>query len=384
MDALSRAGSALGLEGWIVVSECSGVLLDVNPIRPARKAARPDGRPGYLEPAVGQVYSRRAAGLNPVSLALDQAAVALLPPGEQAALRPRLLESVPRAITRGLGIPLGDSNLPLGGLAILVPDSAQEACHVVFGQALFSAKAINLALALRQELQTNLEVVAGMAHEVKNPLTAVKGFLELSLAERTEVPEYSAVALRELDRAISLLEDYCLFSRAPRIVPTQSLAADGLLAETALLARGLVASGPAVSIVSRGSDPGLAIKADPPRIRQVFLNLCRNAVEAMPGGGVLTLGAAADNGDVVFEVADTGVGIPPGDAGRVFEAFYTTKPTGTGLGLPVCRRIVEAHGGRMTFESRPGQGTAFQVRIPRLKAGYGDPASSASSSSGVS
>lgn len=377
VDALTRAGNALGLEGWVAISECSGVLLEVSPVGGCPRAASGPtagaapgatgaighrGHPGHFAPKVGQILSWCTAGPNPVSLALEQAGVALIPPGDGAVFAPGAFG---RTVS-GLGVPLGDSAVPLGCLAVLVPDREQEACLAVFGQALFSAKAINLALNLREERQANLEVAAGMAHEVKNPLTAVKGFLELTLAHRTEVPEYAGLALRELDRAISLLEDYCLFSRAPRIMPTQCVAVDGLIAEAALVARGLVASGPSISIVSHGADPGLFIRADPPRVKQVLLNLCRNAVEAMPEGGVLTLGGWADGGDVVIEVGDTGVGIPPCDVGRVFEPFYTTKPTGTGLGLAVCRRVVEAHGGRITFETHPGRGTTFQVRIPRV------------------
>lgn len=357
VDALTRAGSALGLDGWVVVSECSGVLLDVSTTTVPGGGARRRHR----APGVGQVFSMRTAGVNPVSLTLDQAGVALLPPNDDT-------DTVPLGAPvawKGLGVPLGASSVPLGCLAVLVPDRPQGACQALFGQALFSARAINLALALRQERQANLEVAAGMAHEIKNPLAAVKGFLELTLAHRTDVPEYAGVALRELDRAISLLEDYCLFSRAPRILPTQQVAIDGLLAETALVARGLVASGPPVAIAFLGTDPNLYIQADPPRIKQVLLNLCRNAVEAMPDGGALTLRGRADGGEVVIEVTDTGVGVPPSAAGRIFEPFYTTKQTGTGLGLSVCRRVVEAHGGRITFESRPGQGTTFQVRLPR-------------------
>ncbi len=357
VEALARAGNALGLDGWVVVSECSGVILEAGALAAAGGKSE---RRSYRVPAVGQAFSFRVAGVNPISLALDQAGVALLPPDEGTGRAP----GGTTGITKGLGVPLGEPPVPLGCLAVLVPDHPQEACQALFGQALFSARAINLALALRQERQANLEVAAGMAHEIKNPLTAVKGFLELTLAHRMEVPEYAGVALRELDRAISLLEDYCLFSRGPRIIPTQAVALDGLLAEAALVARGLVASGPPVTVASLGADPDLFIHADPPRIKQVLLNLCRNAVEAMPGGGVLTLGGRAEGGEVVIEVSDTGVGVPPSMAGRIFEPFYTTKQTGTGLGLAVCRRVVEAHGGRITLTSQPGQGTTFQVRLP--------------------
>jgi signal transduction histidine kinase len=356
IEALSRAGATLGLSAWIILAECSGVLLEVRSAGPVSAEALRGRRSG---PEVGQVLSLQAAGPNPVGLALDRAQVVLMPPptdGGQGGGKP---------VMSGMGIPLGESAVPVGCLAILLPPAAQEAVPALLGQALFSARAIDLALVLRHERAANLEIAAGMAHEIRNPLTAVKGFLELTLDHRATLPEYTGIALRELDRAISLLEDYCLFSRAPRITPTQRLNVDGLLSETALVARGLTASGPPVAISYLGSDPDLLVLADPPRIKQILLNLCRNAVEAMPGGGILGLRAAAQEGEVVLEVSDTGVGVPPSEAGRIFEPFYTTKPAGTGLGLAVCRRVAEAHGGRLTFESRPGQGATFRLHLPR-------------------
>jgi len=357
VDALTRAGTALGLAAWVVLAECSGVLLEVSATTNLTDSGSRDSR--RFLPEVGGVLSLQAAGPNPIGLALGQAAVVFLAPGADTGRGAR------KPVVAGLGIPLGESPVPVACLGILLPHERQDAAQALFGQALFSARAIGLSLILRQERAANLEIAAGMAHEIRNPLTAVKGFLELTLDHRTAIPEYTGVALRELDRAISLLEDYCLFSRAPRITPTQRLVVDGLLAETALVARGLVASGPPVIITYLGCNPDLIVLVDPPRIKQILLNLCRNAVEAMPAGGVLSLRAASQNGEVVLEVSDTGVGVPPSDVGRIFEPFYTTKPAGTGLGLPVCRRVAEAHGGRLTFESRPGQGTTFRVHLPR-------------------
>lgn len=310
-----------------------------------------------LRPEPGLILSLASAGPNPVGLALDQVAAALVPPaGEPAGAGSLQL--------CGLAMPLGDRSVPVACLGVLLPGRPQTAAQALLGQALFSARAVELALALRYERSANLQVAAGLAHEVRNPLTAVKGFLELTLAHRSEVPEYAGVALKELDRAISLLEDYSLLSRAPRIQPTQPVSISGLVSEAALVARGLVAAGPQVIIDHTDSEPGLETLADPPRLKQVLLNLCRNAVEAMPEGGVLTLKAAREAGEVVIEITDTGVGIPASEVSQIFEPFYTTKATGTGLGLSVCRRIVEAHGGRITLDSRPGRGTTFRVHLP--------------------
>jgi signal transduction histidine kinase len=101
---------------------------------------------------------------------------------------------------------------------------------------------------------------------------------------------------------------------------------------------------------------------DGQKVKQVLINLARNAIEAMPGGGILTVSARPHNDGVAIEVADTGVGIEAGL--DVFDFFTSTKRGGTGLGLPISLRIVEAHGGRLTFDSVPGKGTTFTVLLP--------------------
>jgi len=105
----------------------------------------------------------------------------------------------------------------------------------------------------------------------------------------------------------------------------------------------------------------------------VLLNLCLNAVDAMPGGGVLTLGAARDSeNQITLTVSDTGFGIDPENATKIFQPFFTAKKRrGLGLGLSICDRIVRTHGGTITVRSRPGEGATFSVRLP-LKKGSAD------------
>jgi len=351
LGALARAGTSLGLGGWVVLSETSGVVLEMAVIEGVPASC------GGPVPEPGLVLSLQAAGLNPVGLALHTGAVAVVPPDVQSGRRGgRRLH--------GLGVPLGRTAVPVGCLAVLLAGGTPSAAVALMGQALFSARTVELSLALRRERLDNLRAAASLAHEVKNPLAAVKGFLQLALADEDGVPKYAGVALRELDRAIGLLEDFSLFSCAPRITPDREVSVDGLLSEAALLARGLVAGGPPVVIDYEDSGSEAKVLADPKRLKQVILNLCRNAVDAMPHGGRLSLRAKTDNGEVIIEVSDTGCGIPPSELGRIFEPFYTTKEAGTGLGLPVCRRIVEAHGGRITVESQPGRGTTLRVHLP--------------------
>jgi signal transduction histidine kinase len=121
------------------------------------------------------------------------------------------------------------------------------------------------------------------------------------------------------------------------------------------------------------SNPELFIRADSGHLKQVLINLARNAVEAIDGEGMVTLRARAARAPldgrqtdaVILEVTDDGRGIPPEIEKRLFDPFFTTKETGTGLGLPIAARIVEKHGGMLQYQTRPGHGTTFGVVLPR-------------------
>jgi two-component system sensor histidine kinase HydH len=130
------------------------------------------------------------------------------------------------------------------------------------------------------------------------------------------------------------------------------------------------------TVEGQAREKGITVKADlspgfpeafidSDRMTQVFLNLFLNALAAMDRGGVLSVNVTRhDEGSLRVSVTDTGAGIRKGDIGRVFDPYYTTKPSGTGLGLAIVHRIVEAHGGEIRLESEPGKGTTFTILLP--------------------
>ena len=111
------------------------------------------------------------------------------------------------------------------------------------------------------------------------------------------------------------------------------------------------------------------INADPQQLQQVLVNLCLNAVDAMPAGGKLTLRAMQNSpGQMVLAVADTGFGIDANTLPKIFQPFFTAKKwRGMGLGLPICERIIKSHGGRIDVVSQPGQGTTFTIHLPMIQ-----------------
>jgi signal transduction histidine kinase len=103
---------------------------------------------------------------------------------------------------------------------------------------------------------------------------------------------------------------------------------------------------------------------DANQIRQVFLNLLRNAIDATPPGGTITLQFLLDNRYIIIKLTDTGMGIPADNKDKIFDLFFTTRPKGTGLGLAICKKIVQDHGGEITIESAEGQGTSVTIKLP--------------------
>jgi two-component system nitrogen regulation sensor histidine kinase GlnL len=218
------------------------------------------------------------------------------------------------------------------------------------------------------------QLAAAMAHEIKNPLLGIRGAAQLLREEllHDDLREYPEVIIREADRLNALLEEMLDFARPhPLKQETVNLheVLDNVLAleRPSCQARGI--------LVRQQYDPSLPdISADRHRLTQVFLNLVRNAWEAMPHGGTLTLTTKTASEFVRFkpgtgpilliEVADEGGGISLEVQEKLFTPFFTTKPTGSGLGLVISHKIVEEHGGRLAMKSSPGKGTTVRVYLP--------------------
>ena len=208
-------------------------------------------------------------------------------------------------------------------------------------------------------------LAAQVAHEIKRPLAGIQSALELiaqeyamSDAERTLLSRVEG----ELQHVDETIRDMLSLAR-PVGLNAQPLdlhaAINGALARLAGL------PGAHRVTVERGFDPRLpVVTGDAARLEQAVLNLCVNAVEAMPDGGRLTLTTRGVDGEVVVDVSDTGVGIPPENLERILKPFVSTKPLGTGLGLPLVARVVAAHGGRLAIESEVGRGTTFHIHLP--------------------
>jgi len=225
----------------------------------------------------------------------------------------------------------------------------------------------------QQKLATLGTLAAGIAHEIRNPLTSLKArlyTLEKHLHTLPAAKKDTDIISAEISRLEHIVRDVLSFAR-PSDPKLETLASEAVLRELYGLMSPDLESRSLKLVVE--AHPDLYICADSGQLKQVLINLVRNAAEAIDGIGTVTLRSRAaktrlggrETQVVILEVSDTGKGIPAETEKRLFDPFYSTKETGTGLGLSIAERIIEKHGGMLQYQTRPGYGTTFGVVLPR-------------------
>jgi two-component system sensor histidine kinase PilS (NtrC family) len=261
-----------------------------------------------------------------------------------------------------------DDELRTIGFAVTPLNTIEGAAsgYTLIFQDLTEMKTLEAELRLKDRMAAVGELSAGIAHEIRNPLAAIAGSVQVlkkSTALNPQEQRLMSIILKESERLNKSIADFLRFVKPQEKRPAEfDIAAS--LAETLDLLRNSPELAANHTIEDEILPPSYTIIGDSDQIRQVFWNIARNAVQAMPNGGTLrvTAVAAADHYNITF--SDNGRGMNEADQRRLFQPFRTNFPTGTGLGMAISYRIVQEHGGRIEVSSHEGTGTSITVSLP--------------------
>jgi two-component system sensor histidine kinase HydH len=251
--------------------------------------------------------------------------------------------------------------------ASMIPVKALEGANgmVLFLRDMGEVKGLQAEVRRSERLAALGRLVAGMAHEIRNPLNSISGYSQhLKSKFGSDTPEGMAldVIVREVDRLNRVITELLDFSR-PREPELEPLDLNEIVRSThVLMAR--EASSQGVTVVEELPDMQVMVMGHADTLKQLLLNLSLNALQAMPDGGILNIQSGLHGTRPYLTVSDTGPGIPEEKQESIFEPFYTTRESGTGLGLAIVHRIVLDHGAEIRVESSPDAGATFIVRFP--------------------
>jgi two-component system, NtrC family, sensor kinase len=224
----------------------------------------------------------------------------------------------------------------------------------------------------REKLSSIGLLAAGVAHEVNTPLTGVSSYTQMLLGMLNETDPKHALLQKvrtQAERATNIVNNLLNFSRTGSAEEFGEIDVARVLDDTLQLLEPQLRRSQ-IEIVRNYDDDAPEAYGNAGKLQQVFTNLILNARDAIPDGGRITISTGvADDGSLVAEISDTGIGIAPENVAKIYDPFYTTKGVGqgTGLGLAVSYGIIQEHAGRISVESEPGQGTTFRITLPSAR-----------------
>ncbi|MCS6886030.1 MAG: ATP-binding protein [Acidobacteriota bacterium] len=268
------------------------------------------------------------------------------------------------ASARGKQMHLGMTTSPLSG------EIGDMRGLVVSFQDLTEIIKLEQEIRRRDRLAAMGKIAAGIAHEIRNPLAAMRGSIQLLQSElelNEDQAHLMAIVLRESDRLDKIVSDFLAYAR-PAPINIEEFDLTSLVKETVSLVCYSAEYDAKQHRLVTDLPSSLQIRADPNQLRQVVWNLAKNALQAMPYGGTLTISVKLlGEEDVELRVRDTGVGMKPEELERIFEPFNSSKQGGTGLGLAIVYQIVSDHKGQISVDSVPEQGTTFTIILPKAR-----------------
>lgn len=260
----------------------------------------------------------------------------------------------------GLALRLGFSIAPLSG------ESGETSGMVITFQDLTDIRALEETSRRQDRMAAVGRLAASIAHEIRNPLAAMRGSIQMLRSEMegdTEQAQLMEIILRESDRLNKIVADYLNYAR-PRPAELKNVDISALVADTFKLLRNSAELSPGHVLEEDLPDRPAIVSGDPEQLKQVFWNIARNALKSMPDGGKLSVSLVAVDGNRQrLSFSDTGCGMSPEQVERLFEPFTSTTG-GTGLGLSIVYQIIRDHSGTINVRSRLGEGTTITVELP--------------------
>jgi len=261
----------------------------------------------------------------------------------------------------------GGSAVPLSISATAIVNEVGEfAGRVLILRDLREVRRLQKEVRRQEKLAALGGLAAGVAHEIRNPLSSIKGlatFFRDQFADGSEAKEAAGVMIEEVNRLNRAISELLDFARPADLKRQRTDIAPLIIRSVQLIQQD--AKNRNIQVDLHISEDRCALNIDPDRMTQCLLNLYLNAIEAMEDGGTLTVQCGADGHDGIrITIADTGQGISADQLDKIFDPYFTTKSKGTGLGLAIVYKIIEAHRGRINVESVSGQGTMMTIKIP--------------------
>jgi two-component system sensor histidine kinase HydH len=279
----------------------------------------------------------------------------------------KTLETQKKIVTGELDCHLANGRkIPLDVIATVLEEEDGARGVVVLLRDITEIQHLKKEIARSQRLASLGSLAAGVAHELRNPLSSIKGFATYFRERYRDNPEdekTAGIMIQEVDRLNRVIGQLLDYAR-PMTMHRQETPIQSIIQHTF---RMIEQQAREKGVVLQANLPANipAVGVDPDRMKQVFLNLYLNALDAMEVGDVLSVTLTDLPGEHIrIEVGDTGVGIAPEDLGRIFDPYFTTKPSGAGLGLAIVQKIIDSHGGDIQVESTPGRGTMVAIQLP--------------------
>jgi two-component system sensor histidine kinase HydH len=272
-------------------------------------------------------------------------------------------------IEKEIDCTVGDGRIvPLEvGASLLEDENKTFLGYVILFKDLTEVRSLRREIERSRRLASVGRLAAGVAHEIRNPLSSIKGFATYFKERYKNAPEDQQTAnimIQEIDRLNRVVGQLLEFARPVNVKP-KSTDLNTLLDESIKLIERQAAE-KKITIKTNYSTLIEEIRIDSDRVNQVLLNLYLNAIESMEAGGELNidLSSNGETNEIEISVSDTGCGIQKKDLSKIFDPYFTTKSSGTGLGLAIAHNIIEAMNGKITVDSNPVKGTTFTIKIP--------------------